>query len=72
MQTFTLDFPESKGFIREDYCSMEGSLGGYVFGTGTGRSAIHGTIAASTLAEILNDPGFSGGNALEQAEREQS
>src|SRR5229473_691514 len=34
MQTFTLDFPESKGFIREDYCSMEGSLGGYVFGTG--------------------------------------
>src|SRR6266852_4604803 len=34
LQTFTLDFPESKGFIREDYCSMEGSLGGYVFGTG--------------------------------------
>jgi formate hydrogenlyase transcriptional activator len=34
MQTFTLDFPEGKGFIREDYCSMEGSLGGYVFGTG--------------------------------------
>src|SRR5258705_13939256 len=34
MQTFTHDFPESKGFIREDYCSMEGSLGGYVFGTG--------------------------------------
>src|SRR6266699_1939991 len=34
MQTFTLDFPDSKGFIREDYCSMHGSLGGYVFGTG--------------------------------------
>src|SRR6266481_649968 len=34
MQTFTLDFPEGKGFIREDYCSMAGSLGGYVFGTG--------------------------------------
>ena len=34
MQTFTLDFPDGKGFIREDYCSMEGSLGGYVFGTG--------------------------------------
>src|SRR6266481_3729329 len=34
MQTFTLDFPGSKGFIREEYCSMEGSLGGYVFGTG--------------------------------------
>jgi formate hydrogenlyase transcriptional activator len=33
MQTF-LDFPESKGFIQEDYCSMEGSLGGFVFGTG--------------------------------------
>src|SRR6266567_4569859 len=34
MQTFVLDFPESKGFIREEYCSMEGSLGGYVFRTG--------------------------------------
>ena len=34
MQTFMLDFPDGKGFIREDYCSMEGSLGGYVFGTG--------------------------------------
>jgi formate hydrogenlyase transcriptional activator len=34
MQTLMLDFPEGKGFIREDYCSMEGSLGGYVFGTG--------------------------------------
>jgi formate hydrogenlyase transcriptional activator len=34
MQTFVLDFPESKGFIREEYCSMEGSLGGFVFGTG--------------------------------------
>ena len=34
METFMLDFPEAKGFIREDYCSMEGSLGGYVFGTG--------------------------------------
>jgi formate hydrogenlyase transcriptional activator len=34
LQTFVLDFPESKGFIREEYCSMEGSLGGYVFRTG--------------------------------------
>src|ERR1700738_4350261 len=34
MQTFMLDFPESKGFIREEYCSMEGSLGGFVFRTG--------------------------------------
>ncbi|HEY1951070.1 MAG TPA: sigma 54-interacting transcriptional regulator [Bryobacteraceae bacterium] len=34
MQTFVLDFPESKGFIREEYCSMEGSLGGFVFRTG--------------------------------------
>jgi formate hydrogenlyase transcriptional activator len=34
LQTFVLDFPESKGFIREDYCSMEGSLGGFVFRTG--------------------------------------
>src|SRR3989454_6078872 len=34
LQTFVLDFPESKGFIREEYCSMEGSLGGVVFRTG--------------------------------------
>src|SRR5258707_53156 len=34
MQTFMLDFPDGKGFVRKDYCSMEGSLGGYVFGTG--------------------------------------
>jgi formate hydrogenlyase transcriptional activator len=34
MQTFVLDFPESRGFIREEYCSMEGSLGGFVFRTG--------------------------------------
>jgi formate hydrogenlyase transcriptional activator len=34
MQTFVLDFPESKGFIREEYCSMEGSLGGLVFRSG--------------------------------------
>jgi formate hydrogenlyase transcriptional activator len=34
IQTFVLDFPESKGFIREEYCSMEGSLGGFVFRTG--------------------------------------
>ena len=26
MQNFVLDFPESKGFIREDYCSMEARL----------------------------------------------
>src|SRR5260221_4889913 len=34
LQTFVLDFPASKGFIREEYCSMEGSLGGFVFRTG--------------------------------------
>ena len=34
LQTFVLDFPESKGFIREEYCSMDGSLGGLVFRTG--------------------------------------
>src|SRR5437773_2266771 len=34
LQTFVLDFPASKGFIREEYCSMEGSLGGVVFRTG--------------------------------------
>src|SRR6266851_2378819 len=42
LQTFVLDFPESKGFIREEYCSTEGSLGGFVFRTGkpwTGSAA---------------------------------
>jgi formate hydrogenlyase transcriptional activator len=35
LQTFVLDFPESKGFIREEFfTSMEGSLSGLVFRTG--------------------------------------
>src|ERR1700730_11185703 len=34
MQTFILDFTGNEGFIREDYCSMEGSLGGFIFRTG--------------------------------------
>src|SRR5258705_13640320 len=34
LQTFVLEFPESKGFIREEYCWMEGSLGGFVLRTG--------------------------------------
>ena len=34
LQTFVLDFPESKGLIREELISMEGSLGGFVFRTG--------------------------------------
>jgi hypothetical protein len=34
LQTFVLDFPESKGSIREEYCSIEGSLGGFIFRTG--------------------------------------
>jgi formate hydrogenlyase transcriptional activator len=35
LQTFVLDFPESKGFIREEFfTSMAGSLSGLVFRTG--------------------------------------
>ena len=35
LQTFVLDFPESKGFIREEFfTSIEGSLSGLVFRTG--------------------------------------
>jgi len=35
LQTFVLDFPESKGFIREEFLiPMEGSLSGFVFRTG--------------------------------------
>lgn len=34
LQVFVLDFPDSKGFIREDSISIEGSLAGIVFRTG--------------------------------------
>src|SRR5882762_3754419 len=35
LQTFVLDFPESKGFIREEFfIPMEGSVSGFVFRTG--------------------------------------
>jgi PAS domain S-box-containing protein len=35
LQTFVLDFPESKGLIREEFFTpIEGSLSGLVFGTG--------------------------------------
>jgi formate hydrogenlyase transcriptional activator len=34
LQIFVLDFPESKGFIQEEYISMEESLCGFVFRSG--------------------------------------
>src|SRR5207237_4549752 len=34
LHTFVIDFPDSKGFIREELISIEGSLGGFVFRTG--------------------------------------
>jgi formate hydrogenlyase transcriptional activator len=34
LQILVLDFPESRGFIREEYCLKEGTLGGFVFRTG--------------------------------------
>jgi len=34
LQTFVIDFPDSKGFIRGELISIEGSLGGFVFRTG--------------------------------------
>jgi formate hydrogenlyase transcriptional activator len=34
LQTFVIDFPDSKGFIREELISIDGSLGGFVFRTG--------------------------------------
>jgi formate hydrogenlyase transcriptional activator len=34
LQTFVIDFPDSKGFIREELISIEGSLGGFVLRTG--------------------------------------
>jgi len=34
LQTFVIDFPDSKGLIREELISIEGSLGGFVFRTG--------------------------------------
>jgi len=34
IETFVIDFPDSKGLIREELISIEGSLGGFVFRTG--------------------------------------
>jgi len=34
LQTFVIDFPDGKGFIREELISIDGSLGGFVFRTG--------------------------------------
>ena len=34
LQTFVIDFPDSKGLIREELISIDGSLGGFVFRTG--------------------------------------
>jgi formate hydrogenlyase transcriptional activator len=34
LQTFVIDFPDSKGLIREELISIEGSLGGFVLRTG--------------------------------------
>jgi formate hydrogenlyase transcriptional activator len=51
LQTFVLDFPESKGLIREYFTSIEGSLSGLVFRTG---KAWMGT-ASDILQLGLND-----------------
>src|SRR5438034_158326 len=34
LQTFVIDFPDSKGLIREELISIDGSLGGFVFRSG--------------------------------------
>jgi len=34
LQTFVIDFPNSRGLIREELISIDGSLGGFVFRTG--------------------------------------
>jgi formate hydrogenlyase transcriptional activator len=58
LQTFVIDFPDSKGFIREELISMEGSLGGFVFRTGKPWA---GNAADLLQSGLKNDPAIAEG-----------
>src|SRR6266849_5007376 len=58
LQTFVIDFPDSKGFIREDLIPIEGSLGGFVFRTGKPWA---GNASDLLRLGIRNDPAMAEG-----------
>ncbi len=58
LQTFVIDFPDSKGFIREELISMEGSLGGFVFRTGEPWA---GNATDLLQSGLKNDPAIAEG-----------
>src|SRR5205807_3065082 len=58
LQTFVIDFPDSKGFIREDLIPIEGSLGGFVFRTGKPWA---GNASDLLQSGLKNDPAIAEG-----------
>jgi formate hydrogenlyase transcriptional activator len=58
LQTFVIDFPDSKGFIREELISIEGSLGGFVFRTGKPWA---GNATDLLRSGLKNDPAIAEG-----------
>jgi formate hydrogenlyase transcriptional activator len=58
LQTFVIDFPDSKGLIREELISIEGSLGGFVFRTGEPWA---GNATDLLQSGLKNDPAIAEG-----------
>ena len=58
LQTFVIDFPDSKGLIREELISIEGSLGGFVFRTGKPWA---GNATDLLQSGLKNDPAIAEG-----------
>src|SRR5437660_2059327 len=58
LQTFVIDFPDNKGFIREELISIEGSLGGFVFRTGKPWA---GNATDLLQSGLKNDPAIAEG-----------
>jgi len=58
LRVFVLDFPDSKGFIREDSVSMEGSIAGMVFRT---AKPWMGNAADLLRLGLKDDPGIAEG-----------
>src|SRR5947208_812981 len=58
LQTFVIDFPDSKGLIREELISIEGSLGGFVLRTGKPWA---GNASDLLQSGLKNDPAIAEG-----------
>jgi formate hydrogenlyase transcriptional activator len=58
LQTFVIDFPDSRGLIREELISIEGSLGGLVFRTGKPWA---GNAKDLLQSGLKNDPAIAEG-----------